>query len=707
MNENMKKITAAALSVSLGLACVAGCNGKKAEKAAKQEIMAEVQKAEEMAAPEHSKTSGKNETVYIIKSGDGSVKTIVSEWLKNPTGAQSMNDVADLKDIEVVKGDAKLDKNENGQLSWNAAGADIYYSGTTAKAAPVDVDITYTLDGAKVKASELKGKSGHLVIEVNYKNNMSKAMKGKDGKEYTIYMPFIMSTGLILDNAKFSNVTVTNGEAVNDGDHTMVMGVGFPGLYKSLGLDTIDLSDYTKDGAKDEKIEIPETVTIECDVKDCEELAALTVGKVFDLSSLDKKADADKLNEDADEMNDGMKKLIDGSDDLHDGISKVNDGANSLKKGAKTLSDGAGTLAKGADKLATGTNSLATGASKVSSGANSVLDGMKKFNSYLPAIKKGVSDLSDGTKSLKEGASKLTDQNDTLKGGAKSLDEGLATLSEKLPSADEAKALASGSASVKKTIDSMYSATEKVSVSEKDIEALSAKLSKLVEAGELDEGTMKQMIAVYKSYAGLEKGVAGLHKNYGGINKAVAAYPSVVSGVASASKGAKSLDKGVASYTAGVDKLASGISQVDSGVKKFAGNADQLAKGAEQLVDGAKNLSSGAKQVSDGASAVNSGAKELSSGAGSLAKGAKKLSNGTNSLAAGTKKLLKGSDELRDGLKKFDDKAVDKISGLIKDNLAPLSDRFEAVKTYAETYSSFAGADAAVECSTVFIFKND
>lgn len=707
MNENIKKLTAAAVSISMAIACVAGCGGKKAETAQKQEIRAEVIKAEEMAAPEHSKTAGKNETVYIIKSGDKTVKTIVSEWLKNPAGSASMNDVADLNGIEVVKGDARLEKNENGRLSWNAAGGDIYYSGTTSKAAPVDVDITYMLDGAKINASELKGKSGHLVITVNYKNTLSKNVTGKDGKEYTVYMPFIMSTGMILDNAKFSNITVTNGEAVNDGDHTMVMGVGFPGLYKSLGLDTIDLGDYTKDGSKDEKVEIPESVTIECDVKDCDEMEALTLGKVFDLSSLDKKADADKLGEDADEMNDGMKKLIDGSDDLHDGISKVNDGANSLKKGAKSLSDGAGTLAKGADKLASGTNSLASGASKVSNGANSVLDGMKKLNSYLPAIKKGVADLSDGTKSLKEGASKLTEQDDALKGGAKSLDEGLSTLKEKLPSADDAKALASGSASVKKTIDSMYSATEKVSVSEKDIESLTVKLAKLVEAGELDEGTMKQMIAVYKSYAGLEKGVAGLHKNYGSINKAVAAYPSIVSGVASASKGAKSLDKGVASYTAGVDKLASGISQVDSGVKKFAGNADQLAKGAEQLVNGAKTLSAGAKQVSDGASTVNHGAKELSSGAGSLAKGAKKLSNGTNTLAAGTKKLLKGSDELRDGLKKFDDKAVDKITGLIKDNIAPLSDRFEAVKTFADTYSSFAGADTAVECSTVFIFKND
>ena len=40
-----------------------------------------LKKAEEMAAPEHSSTSGKNETVYVIKNGDGTKKTIVSAWL--------------------------------------------------------------------------------------------------------------------------------------------------------------------------------------------------------------------------------------------------------------------------------------------------------------------------------------------------------------------------------------------------------------------------------------------------------------------------------------------------------------------------------------------------------------------------------------------------------------------------------------------------
>jgi putative membrane protein len=598
MKKSIKKIAVAALSMCMVIASSAGCGGKKAEEVAKNEIKidsekADMEKAEEMAAAEHSSTSGKNETVYVIKNGDGTSKTIVSEWLKNPSGAATMTDVANLDNIEVVKGDAEIKSNENGSITWDAKGADIYYRGNTTKSVPVDVEITYRLDGKAVKASELKGKSGHLAIEINYKNMMTKSVTGKDGKEYTIYMPFIMSTGMILDNAKFSNVTVTNGEAVNDGEHTVVMGIGFPGLYDSLGLDTINLS-IDKEEKKIERSDIPESITIECDVNDCDELSVLSVGKVFDINKINKTYDVGNVDTDVDDMTDGMKKLLDGSNDLHSGIKKVDSGVKTLEKGAKKISDGAGSLAKGAKKLSTGSSTLAS--------------------------------------------------------GAKSLNEGMATLNKSMPSADDAKKLAAGSKTINSTIDNMHSAIKNVPVSEKDIDAVTAKMYKLVKEGQLDEATMKQIVAVYKTYAGLEKGISGIDSGYSSINSAVQAYPKLVSAIGSASKGAK--------------------------------------------------------QVADGAQSVSKGAKELSSGADKLAKGAKNLSNGTGTLADGTEKLVKGSKDLKDGLKKFDDKAVNKIADMIHDTIDPLSDRFESIKAYAESYDSFTGADKAIECSTVFIFKN-
>jgi len=605
MKENMRKITAVALSAVMIVSAFTGCGKKKAEPVMKEETDAtqnndendeknDMKKAEEMAAPEHSSTSGKNETVYVIKNSDGTKKTIVSAWLKNPDGSASMKDVSDLENIEVVKGDAKMEKNENGNITWNAAGADVYYSGTTQKNSPVDVDITYTLNGAKVNASELKGKSGHLVIDIKYSNTMSKPVTGKDKKEYTIYMPFIMSTGMILDNAKFSNITAKNGEVVNDGDHTMVMGIGFPGLYDSLGLDTIDFSKIDKD-KKIERSDIPDSVTIECDVKDCDEFSALTVAKTFDINKISKTYDIGKLDADIDDMTDGMKKLIDGSEDLHTGISKVNKGVKSLQSGARTLSSGADSIAKGAKKLSSGTNSLAS--------------------------------------------------------GAKDLNDGMSKLNKALPSESDAKKLAAGSAQIKNAIDSMHSAAKNAPVTDKDVAALQAKLYKLVQAGELDADTMKQIITVYKTCEGLENGVNSIYSGYGSVNKAVQAYPQIVSGIGSASKGAK--------------------------------------------------------QIAEGAQTLNKGAKDLSGGADKLAKGAKSLKNGTGTLADGTEKLLRGSKDLKDGLKKFDDKAVDKVADLIRETVDPLSDRFEALKAYSNTYGSFAGSDNAVECSTVFVFKNN
>ena len=598
MKINIKKISAVLMSMVMVTAAVTGCGNKQAEPSAVAEAKVDtekddMEKAEEMAAAEHSSTSGKNETVYIIKNSDGTNKTIVSEWLKNPSGTATVTDVANLENIEVVKGDAKIASNVASVIKWDSQGADIYYRGTTSKSVPVDVKITYKLDGAVLKASELKGKSGHLVMEINYRNEMSKTVTGKDGKDYTIYMPFIMSTGMILDNAKYSNITVKNGEAVNDGDHTVVMGIGFPGLYDSLGLDTVNLN-IDEEEKKIERSDIPDSVTVECDVNDCEELSVLTIGKVFDINKINKTYDVGNIDTDVDDMTDGMRKLLDGSNDLHSGIKKVDSGVKTLHKGARKISAGAGSLAKGAKKLSTGSNSLAS--------------------------------------------------------GAKSLSDGMASLNKSLPSADDAKQLAAGSKKLKSAIDSMHSAAKNVPISDKDVDSVTAKLSKLVKSGDLDEATMKQIVAVYKTYEGLEKGISGLDSGYGSINSAVQAYPKLVSAVGSASKGAK--------------------------------------------------------QVAAGAQSVSKGAKELSSGADKLAKGAKNLSNGTGTLADGTEKLVKGSKDLKDGLKKFDDKAVNKVADLINDTIDPLSDRFESIKAYADTYDSFAGCDLGIECSTVFIFKN-
>ncbi len=97
----------------------------------------------------------------------------------------------------------------------------------------------------------------------------------KHKKNVEVYSPFVMVTGMILSSDHFSNVTIDNGKVISDGDKEMVVGVAIPGLKDSL-----DLSDDLSD-----KIDIPESFTMEADVTDCSMENTFTMA-VTDLEQL-------------------------------------------------------------------------------------------------------------------------------------------------------------------------------------------------------------------------------------------------------------------------------------------------------------------------------------------------------------------------------------------------------------------------------------
>ena len=141
-------------------------------------------------------TVGKDETVYVITDAAGNAKsTIVSEWLKNLDGTDTLEDVSDLKDIKNVKGDETFTQSGD-SVKWKADGNDIYYQGTTTKESPVTTKITYYLDGKKIEPDKLAGKSGKVKIRIDYTNNE------KDGD---VYVPFMVISGMVL-NEDFTNI---------------------------------------------------------------------------------------------------------------------------------------------------------------------------------------------------------------------------------------------------------------------------------------------------------------------------------------------------------------------------------------------------------------------------------------------------------------------------------------------------------------------
>ena len=418
----------------------------------------------------------KEETVYVNADAAGnSDEVTVSDWLKN-SGSVSGNltDESILKEIKNVKGDETFTENGD-QLTWNTAGEDIYYQGTTDKELPVSVKLTYFLDGKEVKPDELKGKSGHLKIQVQYTNNEKKTVT-VDGKEEEVYTPFVMMTGMILPNETFSNVTIDNGKVISDGSRNIVVGFGMPGLKDSL-----DLDEETTKEAEDKGVTIPENFEMEADVTDFTMSSTFTVALTDLLDDMDNIIDVDSLKDSLNELEDAALELVSGSGTLADGASTLADGVSSYTAGADELNagiqkylgsngelngsvteyvNGVGKVVKGVKDYTSGTNALANGVTSYVVGEQKIAAGAAQ----LSQLSKGLEQVQTAVDTLSKAADGKGEATDDLVIAANQLAAGTKQLQAVLGS-EEVTALLTQVNGMVTTGNELISATESLSAS--------------------------------------------------------------------------------------------------------------------------------------------------------------------------------------------------------------------------------------------------
>lgn len=372
----------------------------------------------------------KVETVYVSADANGAVNdVVVSEWLKNASSSTALSDKTELKDIVNVKGPETYSDNGDGTLTWNAGGSDIYYQGTTNKALPVDMKITYFLDGKEISPEEIAGKSGKVTIKFDYQNKDRQSVN-VDGREIEVYTPFAMVSGMMLDSEKFSNVEISNGKVISDGGNIIVMGVAMPGLKESL-----DIADDKWDEI-DEENEIRDKLSgsfeITADTTDFEMGMTVTMASSdllsdFGMSDLTGSDRIDELKDDMNELNDGSDELVDGTRKLKDGTTEFVDGTRKLYDGATELSDGTQKLYDGTDSLLSGTGELYDGVSKLYDGIGAYTDGTVKIKDGAVTLAKGIASAKSGSAALKKGMddAKLIDNAKALADGSKELSAGM------------------------------------------------------------------------------------------------------------------------------------------------------------------------------------------------------------------------------------------------------------------------------------------
>ena len=89
---------------------------------------------------------------------------------------KKITDYSNLSDIKNLSGDEKFTKSDDGKIVWENKGKNISYQGTTTEATPINVKVTYYLDGKKISPSDLAGKSGEVKIVYNYSNTAKQKM---------------------------------------------------------------------------------------------------------------------------------------------------------------------------------------------------------------------------------------------------------------------------------------------------------------------------------------------------------------------------------------------------------------------------------------------------------------------------------------------------------------------------------------------------
>jgi len=702
----------------------------------------------------------KDETVYVIAGADGRVKKIiVSDWLKNTLSSDKITDVTELKNAENIKGDESYTLGGDNTLVWDAGGNDIYYQGTIEKELPVSMTVSYKLDGKTVSPDELAGKSGKVTFRFDYKNNQYEMVK-INGKDEKIYVPFAMMTGMMLDNSKFTNIEVSNGKVINDGDRTIVVGLAFPGLQENLDLDRED-------------IEIPSYLEVTADVKDFSLGMTVTVAaNIFNEADTEKIDSISDLTGSAADLNDAMSKLLDGSSSLYDGlctlldksgelvsgINKLADGAAKLKSGAYSLDGGAKKLAEGAEDLSAGLDTLAANNSQLNEGAEKVFESLlstaetqlKAAGISVPkltvdnygTVLNGVIDSLRGKiydEAQKQVAAAVEGKRDYIM--SKVTEAVRLEVKNGVTSAVKEQVKAKVTEEVKKEVTAQVEETVRKNVEQQVISAAagmdSEKYYAAVSAGLVDTATKNAIKSAVDEKMASEEIRTLISSNTEKQMKAKEVSSIISQKIEEQMKTDEIkniINKNTEEKMAGNDiralieqkteeqiqkavsenmesqEVQSNIAAAFEDVNKIVSLKDSL-NSYNTFYLGLKNYTAGVAQAANGASDLRDGAVQLKNGANTLYNGICSLydgilsvKNGLPALVSGVTQLKDGAMKLSDGLSQFNEKGIQKLLEKA-DDVQVLIERLNATIAVSRNYKSFAGISDNTDGNVRFVYR--
>lgn len=395
--------------------------------------------------------------------------------------------------------------------------------------------------------------------------------------------------------------------------------------------------------------------------------------------NLNIEVDDEELMEQITELLDAISQLDDGAAELHDGVFDLQDGAQSdLKSGVNDLKDGAKQLHSGAADLKDGGNTLQDGAADLQNGVN--------------ALDEGIHSLHSGIGQMQEALNTLNQQSPELVNGSASFKAALTQLQKALGgvslSTKDLSALTDASSAIKAgindlvngitalqnnvnfdaykgvmaqnglNIDDLRQKNESaISGLEGLISSLSTQIEDLKKAG-VDTSEIESQVSQLSDIISL------LRANNASIGGTESYLQTVSSNLSSLLQGATALQENYGTFDEKIGELVNKIGGLAYQMSELSSAINTLVSEYGKLDQGINGYTEAVAKIVASYSQITDGAAQLVPGSSALKTGSESLYSGTGELLSGIVEIYDGTGTWKDGTGTLDDGVAELLSGI-------------------------------------------
>ena len=668
----------------------------------------------------------KDESVYVKADAAGRpTEKTVEVVLKKIEGADPIEDRSNLREIKNTEGNEEYTEAGEGRYLWQNNGEDIHYKGKSDQALPVNVRITYYLEGQEVSAEKIAGKTGKVKIRFDYENNTD--------------VPFMVLSAAMLPADVFSDVEVTNGRLMDLGDQKAVIGFAFPGL-----MDTLKLVDYEPT----EEVELPEYVEIEARAEDFAldfTASVVSTGLFEDLEDKDLE-DLDKLPDDMDELTDASTEIRDAAQELadggsefgdylsqyFDGLSQLSEGTDSLDQGLTLLSQNISKISEGSKGLQSGLDQIDQSLAKVDLSALSFPESQKASEAAQAALQS----IGENSAALKEKLTAVGTNLETVQTFVEDVNayigqvQDLQKAIEELPAPDLAAADYENGWTERLNDEAASQAKEKAQEAADDVRD---SIIEIVEGSSFpdDLGLTEEQKAQI-----ITQIVESIDENKVTVNEEDieisldAAFGEIRDGIQKEAEGQRNTlrDASLKIAEPSVPNLEALSPEKMEEITQIIGNMEQslavigaYAEGMSQTASGLTELSTALTQLKAGVSQLSGGSAQLSEGLGLFEKALEAASEGSAQLSSAMKtvssaggelgsaywQLVDGMNEFADGIAEFDEEGIQSLAELAGPEYKDVIRGVRAARDAEHSYTNFSGICDGQKGSVRFIIETE